>query len=432
MRKDLTGNSALVAKDIEAICQLISQEQVAADRAEGALATFKAKRSEANEAAWQIGERIAALKDHWPGWKKRWKAFCREAFDKSTEWARQREQVAAAFTREETRGSRGIKPLLATLKKGRKAKKSDEGSWRLAWSGDTVQSPTPRWSHVATTLLQGDAEHVLKIFPENIFHGCLCDPPYGYGPESESAAWDRPSRALWKEVYRVLYPGTLLLASTGKSEEDIAADIEAAGFTLFAPFWWVFPDPDAKRKRDGYAFVDPYVVAGKVPLNGEPHAGWVLDPDVVQDDGIPNETRRNFGTADPRERLGAVFKDGFSGRKLPRFVAEEWMRGGGDEELRLEKGRHYGNRMFYCQARKQTEEKQGTSHPTLKPLKLTEHLAKLIRPPVADAHLLVPFSGAGSEIIGALRTGWPRVTGIEREAKYVDEAMARVVRFTGR
>jgi site-specific DNA-methyltransferase (adenine-specific) len=65
-------------------------------------------------------------------------------------------------------------------------------------------------------------------------------------------------------------------------------------------------------------------------------------------------------------------------------------------------------------------------HPTLKPISLTEYLARLIKPPIQDACLLVPFAGAGSEMIGALKAGWPIVVGIEREADYIPIAHARI------
>jgi hypothetical protein len=67
-------------------------------------------------------------------------------------------------------------------------------------------------------------------------------------------------------------------------------------------------------------------------------------------------------------------------------------------------------------------------HPTVKPIRLAEYLARLILPPAGDEprRLLVPFAGSGSEMIGALLAGWDVVTGIEREAEYVDLARARV------
>jgi site-specific DNA-methyltransferase (adenine-specific) len=53
-------------------------------------------------------------------------------------------------------------------------------------------------------------------------------------------------------------------------------------------------------------------------------------------------------------------------------------------------------------------------HPTLKPLSLTTWLAKLVLPPAPGA-VLVPFAGAGSEVIGCGLAGWPHVVGVERD-----------------
>jgi len=66
-------------------------------------------------------------------------------------------------------------------------------------------------------------------------------------------------------------------------------------------------------------------------------------------------------------------------------------------------------------------------HPTLKPIKLTTHLATLLLPPPAyKPRLLVPFAGAGSEMIGAILAGWHEVIGLEREAEYIEIAEKRL------
>jgi hypothetical protein len=65
-------------------------------------------------------------------------------------------------------------------------------------------------------------------------------------------------------------------------------------------------------------------------------------------------------------------------------------------------------------------------HPTLKPVSLNAWLAALIKPPTDNAILLVPYSGAGSEMVGALRAGWPSVFGIERDEDFVTIAHARI------
>lgn len=69
-------------------------------------------------------------------------------------------------------------------------------------------------------------------------------------------------------------------------------------------------------------------------------------------------------------------------------------------------------------------------HPTLKPVRLMEWLAKLLLPPPREdgkpRRLLVPFSGAGSEVAGALRAGWDEVVGIEQSAEYAAWSRLRV------
>lgn len=72
---------------------------------------------------------------------------------------------------------------------------------------------------------------------------------------------------------------------------------------------------------------------------------------------------------------------------------------------------------------------QQNHHPTVKPLRLCQYLAKLILPPAGFRKLLVPYCGSGSEMIGALLAGWDYVIGIEREAEYVDIAKRRIASF---
>ena len=75
------------------------------------------------------------------------------------------------------------------------------------------------------------------------------------------------------------------------------------------------------------------------------------------------------------------------------------------------------------------------NHPTLKPIALTEYLARLLLVPARTdgqpRRLLVPFSGAGSEMIGALKAGWDEVWGIEMDGDYVRIACARIEHHTG-
>lgn len=72
------------------------------------------------------------------------------------------------------------------------------------------------------------------------------------------------------------------------------------------------------------------------------------------------------------------------------------------------------------------------AHPCVKPLDLNRYLASLILPPSrqdAPRRILVPFSGSGSEMIGALQAGWDEAVGIEKEAEYVAIAEARLAHW---
>lgn len=91
------------------------------------------------------------------------------------------------------------------------------------------------------------------------------------------------------------------------------------------------------------------------------------------------------------------------------------------------------SRFFYTAKADPGERRIGgldNRHPTLKPIDLCAWLAKLILPPPREdgqpRRLLVPFSGAGSEIIGALRAGWDEVVGIEREPEYAGLSRVRI------
>lgn len=68
------------------------------------------------------------------------------------------------------------------------------------------------------------------------------------------------------------------------------------------------------------------------------------------------------------------------------------------------------------------------NHPTVKPIQLNKYLATLLLPPkfYSPRRLLVPFSGTGSEIIGALFAGWDYVEGIELEQASVDISERRI------
>ena len=50
----------------------------------------------------------------------------------------------------------------------------------------------------------------------------------------------------------------------------------------------------------------------------------------------------------------------------------------------------------------------------------------ILPPNPTEQKLLVPFSGSGSEIIGAMNAGWEDVTGIEISEEFIEIAKRRI------
>jgi hypothetical protein len=92
------------------------------------------------------------------------------------------------------------------------------------------------------------------------------------------------------------------------------------------------------------------------------------------------------------------------------------------------------SRFFYTPKVNGKERKAGmpeglvNDHPTLKPILLTMHLAKLLLPPasVGVRRILVPFSGSGSEVVGCLLAGWDEVVGVELSSTHNEIAKHRI------
>lgn len=92
------------------------------------------------------------------------------------------------------------------------------------------------------------------------------------------------------------------------------------------------------------------------------------------------------------------------------------------------------SRFFFCPKATRKERDAGlggdpNTHPTVKPLALTEWLARLLLPPqrATPRRLLVPYSGVFSEVIGAVQAGWDEIIGIEMNAEYCSMGKARLL-----
>ncbi len=86
-----------------------------------------------------------------------------------------------------------------------------------------------------------DVLDALRAMPDNSFHGCLTDPPYGLSFMGHQ--WDHgvPSAEVWREVLRVLRPGAALLAFGGtRTFHRLTCAIEDAGFEVRDCMMWLY------------------------------------------------------------------------------------------------------------------------------------------------------------------------------------------------
>jgi len=326
-----------------------------------------------------------------------------------------------------------------------------------------------------TKILHGDVIDSLKEAADNSFDACLCDPPYGLSFMGNKWDYDVPSTELWSEVFRVLKPGAPLIAFGGtRTYHRMVVRIEDAGFEIRDCLMWVhaqgFPkslnvskaidDADLSKQWDGYGTAlkpafEPAVLARK-PLEGTVAnnvAKWgcgalAIDACRIGTGRWPanlmlDEVAAAAMDAQSGNRPSATNKGPTNGGAIFHGVRGKVSRQS-PSQMRFANGAPYAgetggaSRFFYCtkvskpereagcEALGDSEGKARNHHPTLKPIALTRWLASLIKPPTGDATLLVPFSGAGSEMIGAMQAGWPSVVGIERDAEYVAIAKARI------
>ncbi|MHB8321403.1 MAG: DNA methyltransferase [Acidithiobacillus sp.] len=141
-----------------------------------------------------------------------------------------------------------------------------------------------------------------------------------------------------------------------------------------------------------------------------------------------------------RDGKGAPEDNGYHPAPEGRWPANVMFNEEAAEVLDAQSGSSKPSRFFYV-TKVSTKERQAgmgdmeNDHPSMKPIDLTRQLATLLLPPVrADGNprrLLVPFSGSGSEMIGALLAGWDEVTGIEQSAGYADITRKRLAWWLG-
>lgn len=131
-----------------------------------------------------------------------------------------------------------------------------------------------------------------------------------------------------------------------------------------------------------------------------------------------------------RVAFEAYEDEGTAARFFYQAKAAQWEREIGLDEFPLIQSRSSYDKSLRDKHGNDSGYPRHNIHPTVKPIQLTEMLSRLILPPIEGARLLIPFSGSGSEMIGAHLAGWKDITGIEMTADYIPIAKSRMAWWT--
>lgn len=294
-------------------------------------------------------------------------------------------------------------------------------------------------------VIHADSLKHLKTLDDNIFDSCVTDPPYHLqsivkrfttGPEAKHGKdgsfnrlskgfmgqeWDGGdiafTKEFWEQVYRVLKPGSVLLAfAATRNYHRMATAIEDSGFEIFDMINWIYGSGFPKRKNLLKPAHEPILMARK----------------GVNKNLNLDECRVPYKDKNDRSGWHKTGSDGSKGYlnsntfKIRKLCAEEI-------QERTKDGRYPANvihdgldedwaRYFYC-TKASKKEKDGTEHPTVKPLNLMKYLVKLITP--VNGIVLDPFAGTGTTGEAALLEDRKYYL-IEKTEKYLKDINKRV------
>lgn len=299
-----------------------------------------------------------------------------------------------------------------------------------AWSA-RHDAWSDRDQNVETALVHGDSEALLRDFPSESVDLILTDPPYFI--DTLDNAWDqskiagRLARAktvgslpvgmkfdpkqgqklqaflspVFKECIRILKPGGFFVSfSQARLYHRMAIAAEDAGFEIRDMLGWTY-EGQAK------AFTQDHFVR-KMPISDKQKKALI----------------KSLGGRKTPQLKPMIEPMVFGQKPRTGTFIENWAAHGVgliDTSQRWD-GKFPGN-LMECPKPGKKEKGEDTEHLTVKPLRVLEHLIRLLT--TEDAVVLDPFAGSSSTQIAAMRAR-RRAVGIEKDAGHVKQSITRL------
>lgn len=336
--------------------------------------------------------------------------------------------------------------------------------------------------HNGLTVIHMDCIDALRdlIYKGVQVDSIVTDPPYEFGFMGK--AWDKSGIAfnieLWKLCLQILKPGGHLLSFGGsRTYHRMACAVEDAGFEIRDQIMWItgqgFPKSlDIRKAIDKMAGTEREIVSDNLnhrKISGVNYKGVYAGVNTGNKHIIAPETEaakkwHGFGTAlkpahEPivlarkpisektiaqnvlKHGTGAINIDGCRVEGQPRtthkdgsyFTGKMGVCYGDRKPIKLEEsnGRFPANiihdgstecRFFYC-AKASKKDRNGSNHPTVKPLALMRYLCRLITPP--GGTVLDPFAGSGTTGQAASEEGFKFIL-VEKDIQYISDIHKRL------
>jgi site-specific DNA-methyltransferase (adenine-specific) len=321
-------------------------------------------------------------------------------------------------------------------------------------------------------IILGDSFEEVKKLESNSIDSLVTDPPYGMSNISHAAfmecmiqwckddnmylpkakgfmnkSWDGfvPPPGFWKEVLRVLKPGSYgLVFASSRTMDLMGLALRIAGFEIRDCITWLYGEGFPKS-HDINKAIDKINSEKSKIYNGY---GTALKPSYEPALLIRKPMKKSVAEnvlqwgvgglnidgcrigEDERYNSSASYNDiygQFKGHEnngrfcIGRFPSNTLF------DSDAAKGLKENSRFFYTAKASKAERSAGLEglniHPTVKPIEIMRYLSRLITPP--NGIILEPFLGSWTTAIAAGKEGF-RIIGIEREKEYYDIALKRI------